>query len=453
MKTLSSFCALALAVGMFSAVLAEDASAKGMHFAHPSDTTVLRLADQSRVIVAAKLIAVENTTLATPGADGAMYKRIGDGSQQDGDPNILRRAVLRVSETIKGGTDVPADNELRVVSIRQTQLGAYDSALKTGNSIYFLQKRGDGEFIIISDERGIVMPSDVGGVLLPALDFIRSYVDASSANMNARFANMRGQIMSAIRLDGTRVSVDCTVELSWNFADYESILTDADKQALIQLALSSPVSSAERPELITTLGRYKPTGAVDALFTLLYSDLNFSTSSLCAWALEMNDRINVLSRMMEEYYTVNDSQKLAIVRALGLIRPKLGYDGEGLRNGALNLIGDLLVSTTSEPLLLEALIASRDMRSGSAHVEKLKALITNRTTSGVSAKVVKGAIIALAAARVESTDAEGNNHDTVYAEDYLLDLGKNVADFKQLVTAALKTPWTTLITDAQDNGR
>lgn len=452
MKTLSSFCALALAAGLISGVFASQASAKGMHFAHPMDTTVLRLADKAAVVVVGRLTGVENITLDEPGRDGAFYKRVGDGSQQDGDPNVLRMGVLRVNETLKGASHVQ-DGEIRFVSIRQLQYGAYSSTLKDGNALYFLAQRQDGRLAVLSDERGIVSAPAAGGVLLPTVDFVRAYVDASALSMGARFSAMRTQIMAAIQLNGSRLSVDCATELSWNFEDYAAILTVQDKQTLVQLALTSPVGSPERPELITTLGRYKPDGATDALFTLLYSDISFSTTSLCAWALEMNDRIGSLSRMLEEYHTLSDDAKLATIRALGLIRPKDYHDGADIRNSALALVGGLLVHTTPEPLLREALIASRDMRSGSAHVESLKNLIDNRATNGVSEHVLKGAIVALGAARIVNFDVEGNNHDQLYAEEYLLNLQKTAPELKQIVTSALKTPWTTLVTGADGLAR
>ncbi|MCC6574218.1 MAG: hypothetical protein IT462_10545 [Planctomycetes bacterium] len=453
MKTLSSFCALTLAVGLLSGAASSVVSAKAMNFSTPAETTVLRLADQAEVIVVGRMTGVENTALAEPGVEGTFYKRIGDGSQQDGDPMVLRQGVLRVSETLKGDSHVPSSNEIRFISIRQLQYAAYDSGLKDGNAIYFLDVRTDGKLAIVANERGIVTPGDVGGLLLPATDFMRSYVMTSAANMNGRFSNMRTQMMSAIRLDGSRLSVDCVTELSTNFNDYANILTPQDKATLVQLMLSSAAGSVERPELIVTMGRYKPQGASDALFTILLSDTNYSTSALCCWSLEQNDRLGALGRMTEEYGTATDNGKLAIVRAIGLIRPKLGYDGEGIRNGALNLIGSLLTSTTPDALLKEALIASRDLRSGNAHIAALKDLINNRATNGISKDAVRGAIIALAAARIENTDVEGNNHDQVFAEDYLLELGNTVPDLKQIVTSALKTPWTTLITDCDGNAR
>lgn len=441
MKTKTLFCALALMATAF----ATTAEAEARNYL-PYKTTALRLADQAGTIVTGRLLRVENVAVAAGNLDAARHARKDDGQWQDGQDGVRREAVIQVSDVLKGG--VAAGTELRVVSMRQLQFGAYDADLRDGDALYFITTRAeDGRNVVIMDERGTISAPECNNNMAAGVDFVRDYLAAPG---KLAFAP---RLIDAIDLKGGRLSVDASVELSWNHEDYLGI-SEENRQRIMALAKLSKPGSLERNELITAIGRHKPEGGFEALMEIMLGDTNWSTTSLASMSLEYIDRGAAIVRLHQEWDNATTvATRMVIVRSLGLIRPKADHDGIELRNRTLQIVGGLLVTGTDKNLLREALIASRDLRSEGAHIAALKTLINERDINGLTDVEVKGAIVALAAAR-KVHKGEGKNPDTVtiLAKDYLVALGNSDPVLKQVAEAAMKTPFTTLIVGADGLG-
>lgn len=439
MKTKTLFCALALLATMIAGQA--QAEARG-YIAHR--TTVQQLTEKAEVVVVGRLDRVEDIALTEPGRDAAYYKRINDGSRQDGQDYIRREAVIAVSSVLKQGA-TKVGSEMRFVSVRQLKLDAYDADLRTGDAIFFLSPRSeDGLYTLHSDERGTVTAPEVGGSLNTGIDYITKQQQHGVSSLNAVQA-----MLNAITLDGSRLSVDSALELSWHHETYAPLLSNEDRSRILNLCTLSASNSPERNQLITAAGRMPAEGALDGLMNIMLTDPHWSTTSLASMSLEYVDRGAAIARLLSEYaQATNDTTRTVIVRSLGLIRPKADHDGVDVRNQTLDLVRGLLKANTEKGLLREALIASRDLRSGSAHLEELKALIGNRHTNGMTETEVKGAIIALAAAR--SVDAGGKV--TILEENYLKALGEEDGLLKQYVDSALVFPYTCLIDGADGKG-
>lgn len=437
MKTKTLFCALAL----LATVVAVEASAEARGYMLHR-TTVQQLSNSAELVVVGKLNSVENVRLTEVGLDAARHKSLNDGSIQDGEDYVRRDAVLRVNSVIKGTATVGQD--IRFVSMRQLKLDAYDADLRDGEAIYFISRREDGRYVVLNDERGTVSAQESQGDLNKAIGFVKKLVAAPEVT-----ALSIESMLNSITLDGSRVSMDCTVELSWNHESYAAAMTDEQRNRLLDLCKLSPLGSVERNQLLTCVGRHPGEGALEGLLEIMFADPSWSTTSLGAMSLEYVDRGFAISRLLNEFeLATNDSVKMVIVRALGLIRPKADYDGAELRTRTLNLVKGLLNGETSKDLLREALIASRDLRSQDAHVAELKVLIGNRHTNGLTNDEVTAAIIALAAARTVDANAEV----TILAKDYLVALGEADEVLKQAVESSLKFPYTTLILGADGKG-
>lgn len=440
-KTKFLFCALALLATTFAA--AADAQTASYL---PYKTTVVRLADMAQVVVSARLQRVENLTLSGT-TDAARHRRLNDGSFQDGEAGILREGVLKVSEVIKGNVSVGA--EIRFVSIRQLKYEAYGAGLREGEALYFLHARPeDNRNVIIMDERGTITAADSNGNISLAADFVRAYLGSESKGAFAQ------KLVGAIDLKGGRLSLDACIELGWNHEDYVQHLTEEQRQQLASLARLSKSGTPERNELITVIGRQKPEGVADTLFEIMMADAHWSTTSLASNALEESgNRRYAIERLVQAWDTVKtDTERMVIVRSLGLIRPKLQHEGALLRTRSLEIVNSLLVATTEKPLLREALIAARDMRSEQAHVNALKKLIDERAINGLGDDEVKAAIIALAAARHVVESETGPDSVAVLERAYLTALGNSDPVLKQVVDSAILFPYTSLITGADGLG-
>ena len=434
MKTKTTFCALALLAMLF----AVQASAEARNY-RPHATTVQKLADTAEVIVVAQLDRVENVQLTEVGLDAAKHKRINDGAWQDGEDYVRREAVLSVNSVIKGDSSL-AGAEFRFVSMRQLKLAAYDTDLRNGEAVYFLARREDGRHIVLSDERGTLSPGEASaGELSAPVAFIKDHV-ANGSNNTAGITRM----LDAILLDGSRLSVDCAMELSWHHESYAPAMNAEQRQRILDLCKLSQPGSAERVQLITAAGRHPAEGALEGLLEVMLGDTSWTTTSLASMSLEYVDRGAAIVRLLAEYELATDNTvKMVIIRSLGLIRPKADHDGAALRNDTLQIVNELLVAGTDGDLLREALIASRDLRSGSAHIENLKSLIDNRETNGLADAEVKAAVIALCAARTDGEAIE---------KDYLKELADSDPLLKQVVASAGKFPYTTLILGADGKG-
>lgn len=446
MKTRIPFLALALLVGSLAAGV--HAEARGyMAF----KTTPVRLADQAQVIVTGRLLRVDDVQVSGTGIDAARHKRIGEGAWQDGEAGIRREAVIRVSEVLKGAAEV--GTEVRVVSIRQLKFDAYDADLREGEAVYFIHARPqDNLNIILMDERGTISAPECGGNIATAADYVRGYLAAGSKG--AWLENL----MAAIDLKGGRLSVDGAIELGWNHEDYKAAMTAAQRERLAQLVLLSKVGSRERNELITALGRHATPETRESiagtLFTVMMADANWSTTSLASMALEESgNRTLAINRLHSEWDSASTTAaKMVVIRSLGLIRPKAGFDGVGLRSRTLEIVGGVIDSKTDKALLREALIASRDLRSEDAHVAGLKKLIDERETNGLTDAEVKAAVIALCGARTVVKNPTGPDAVTVLQKDYLTALANSDPLLKQTIDAALVFPYTSLIVGADGLG-
>lgn len=442
MKTKLTLGAVAILATMFAAQL----SAEAVNY-RAQRTTVQRLSDTASVIVIAELDRVENTNISDEGHDAAKYKSINDGSVQDGEKFIRREGILKINTVLKG--DYKTGDELRFVSIRQLKFEAYDDDLRTGEAIWFMYRRAiDDRYEPLVNERGTISPDEVGGDLNVATKFIKDHLAHSSTN-EAGIDRM----LNHITLDGSRLSVDNCLELSWSHAEYAEAISFEQRQRILDLMKLSPVGSRERNELITAVGRYNPEGALHGLLELMLNDSSWSTTSLGSMSLEYVDRGAAIDALLVEWDKANDVEtQTVIVRSLGLIRPKSWHDGEEVRNRTLNLIGGLLEPTTDKGLLREALIASRDMRSTDAHITQLKSLIDNRESNGLGEDEVNAAIIALAAAR-NVTKVEGAPDEIeIIEEEYLKELGEGDPILKQVIDSALLFPYSALISGADGKG-
>jgi hypothetical protein len=352
--------------------------------------------------------------------------------------------VIKVNTILKQGA-TPIGTELRFVSIRQLKFDAYDADLRTGEAIYFLSQRPeDSRFVVLTSERGTVTAPESSNNLNKTIDYVRQQLENGITGPMAV-----ERMLHSVALDGSRLSVDCAIELSWHHEEYAADVTPEQRNLILDLCKLSPVGSAERNELLTAAGRMPAEGALEGLLEVMLTDTSWSTTSLASMSLEYVNRNLAIHRLLEEYdLAENDDTRTAIVRSLGLIRPKLDYDGPDLRNRTLNLVKGLLKATTSKGLLREALIASRDLRSQDAHTAELKALIDGRATNGLTEAEVNGAIVALAAGR--TVDAAGNVN--CFAKDYLVALGETDEVLDQIVKSSMKFPYTTLVLGADGKG-
>jgi hypothetical protein len=438
MKTKTLFCALAL----LAMLVAAEASAEARNYS-PHRTTVQQLTESAQLVVAGRLDRVEDIELTEAGIDAATHKRLNDGKFQDGQDYIRREGVLKVNTVLKGNVD--PGSELRFVSIRQLRFDSYDADLRTGEAVYFLSARlEDGRYAIHNDERGTVSAQESGGDLMRTISYIQQQIDDGATGLAAI-----ERMLGAIRLDGSRLSVDSATELSWRHDSFATDISVPQRERILALGRLSKPGSEERNQLLTAMGRLPAEGALDALLEIMLGDANWSTTSLASMSLEYVDRGQAIARLLSEYELAqDDATRMVIVRSLGLIRPKLDHDGAELRTRTLNLVKGLLKAGTGNALLREALIASRDLRSQDAHVAELKALIDARDTNGLTASEVNAAIIALAAGR--TVDAEGNVN--CFAKDYLLALGESDPVLDQVIKSAMKFPYTTLILGADGKG-
>jgi hypothetical protein len=438
MKTKTLFCALAL----LATIIAGQASAEARGYS-PHRTTVQQLTENAEIVVVGTLDRVENITLAEVGRDAAVHKRLNDGSFQDGEDYVRREAVLKVNTVLKG--NATAGSELTFVSMRQLKLAAYDADLRTGEAIYFISARQeDGRYAVHSDERGTVSAAEVGGDLNTAIDYIRQQIEQGITSPLAI-----ERMLNAITLDGSRLSVDSATELSWHHEAYVPAITTLQRDRILDLCKLSTPGSEERNQLITAAGRHPAENALDGLMSIMLTDSNWSTTSLASMSLEYVNRGNAITRLLSEYeLATTDTTRMVIVRSLGLIRPKADHDGADARMRTLELVKGLLKPTTNKDLLREALIASRDLRSGNAHIADLKELIDNRDDNALTESEVKAAIVALAAART----VDANGKVTVIEESYLKSLAKADQLLAQYVDSALIFPYTSLIEGADGKG-
>ncbi|MCB9893890.1 MAG: hypothetical protein H6839_05555 [Planctomycetes bacterium] len=440
MKTKTLFCALA----MLAMIVAAEASAEAQKYS-PHRTTVQQLTENAEVVLVGQLDRVEDIQLTVKGLDAAVYKRLNDGAIQDGEDFIRREGVITVNSVLKGDA-AAIGSELRFVSIRQLKLAAYDTDMRTGEAVYFLSKRTeDGRYVIHDDERGTVTAQEsAGGDLMTTVHYIQAQLGLGAIDTNAV-----NRLLDAITLDGSRLSVDSAIELSWHHEIYAPAVTAEQRNRIKDLGTLSQPGSEERTQLITAMGRHPAEGALDALLDIMLHDPSWSTTSLASMSLEYVDRNQAINRLLDQYPLAGDDDtRMVIVRSLGLIRPKAGYDGVELRTRTLDLVKGLLKATTSKNLLREALIASRDLRSENAHVTELKALIDGRETNGLSGAEVNAAIVALAAGR--TVDEAGNVN--CFAKDYLVALGESDPVLDQVVKSAMKFPYTTLVIGADGKG-
>ena len=442
MKTTTALCALTLLAGVFAA----NAQAEATVYI-PRLSTIPRLAEQAECVVVGKLARVENVKLNEPGIDFTTHPAKGVPSRQDGISHIRREAVITVTQTLKGQSFV-AGGELRVVSLRQIQFDNYDADMRTGDCLYFTTRRADGNLMILSEERGAISASDNAGSLAPAVDLARRFIEASAANFDARFSAIKSSLLSLITLNGSRAGLDACIELAWNWEDYAASVTAADKQTLLNLAKQSAPGSSERVELIHAVGRHKPDGALQDLLGVLLSDGAFNTTSITAWAMESVDRRPAVDMMIAAFDGATTGQKMLLVRALGLVQPKASYEGADVRTAACNCVAGLLVASSDETVLREALIAARNMWAGKELTSQLKNLIDNRSSNGISDEALKGAIVALATSRVKV--GEGLKAvDVIFERSYLNNLAAEDPTLKQVVDCALIYPYTMLINDIE----
>ena len=438
MKTKLALFALSMLAGVFAA----GASAKPTVYI-PHQSTVVRLCDQADVVFVGKLNRTENVSIGTQGIDFAEYPAKGDPKRADGQPFVRREAVINVSQTLKGEI---SGSEARVVSIRQMQFDNYDADLKSGDAIYFAFRRADGCLVIHSQERGTISAEANGGDLNGAIDFTRRYLTASHTPAT-RFAAIKDALLASIKLNGSRLSVDAALEFSWHSEDYKSLLTAADTQALMNAAKSALPGTDERIELITTIGRYKPDGAMNELLGMVMGDGTFTTSSIAAWAMEEIDRKGAVDMLNASFDGATLNQQMLIVRALGLIHPKDWFEGEAARTTACNHVITLL-NSGDETCVREALIAGRQMWAGKELSATLKDMIDNRAQNGLTDEALKGAIVVLATYRSKVTQQQGVV-EVVHEKAYLNNLSLQDPAFKQVVDCAILFPYTSLITDIE----
>lgn len=438
MKLKITICALALV----AITLAAEVSAEARNFI-PRRTTVQQLSNTAQAVVVARLDRVENVQLGEVGIDAKRWAKVGDGTLQNGEDNIRREGILKIEQVLKGSATV--GGEVRFVSMRQLKFENYDQDLKSESAIWFLHARPeDNRIIVLSDERGTVTGTEVGGNFTELVDFVRDYVAGLVTT---------DRMLDAIDLKGGRLSVDCSLEFSWNHESYSAAMTEPQRQRIVSLAQLSPVGSIERNEMITAIGRYKPEGGLQSLLAIMLADTNWSTTSLGCWALEEIDRGVAIQSLLDEWpNAANDKgRQMVIVRALGLIRPKSGYDGLAVRTATLDLVNGLLVATSDKNLLREALIASRDLRTEQEHIAALKKLIDERDTNGLGDAEVKAAVIALAACR-KTIHTQTGIAEAVYARTYLEELAASDVVLAQVINPALANPWVILIEGADGRG-
>jgi hypothetical protein len=436
MKTKLAICAAVLTAVSVAAHV-NTAEAQSNYF--PPGTTVTRMADFASTIVVGQLDRVENVQLEEAGPDAKQYPRIREGMLQDGEEYVRRDAVIRVMHVLKG--EATPGQELSFVSMRQLRLNAYTEALRNGPTVFFLAERSsDGRLHVPSDERGTVSASDVDGNLSRVIDFIRDHLEQGQIDESSVT-----RLLGSIDNRGGRLSVDAAIELSWHHEEYRGSFNEEHGSMIQQLLNSSKPGSKERNELITAVGRYNPSGAFDTLMALMLEDASWSTTSLARYALNSIDRRRGIVELLEAWETAESLElKTVIVRALGQFRPRTDYDGHELRHQSLQLVNGLLKADTPRSLLLEALVASRDMRADRVHVAALRDLIDNRDTNGIDREVLRGALIALAAARTMVQTPEGVRW-IVHEEEYLEKLADGDLILAQIIRPAIQMPWTSLI--------
>jgi hypothetical protein len=440
MKTRLAFCAAVIIAVSFAA----QASAQAANYI-PHNTTITRLTNFASDIVVGELLRVDNVQLEVVGDDAKRNPRSHDGKFRDGEEYVRRDAVIRVNQVLKG--DATAGEELSFVSIRQLRLPAYSAELRNGPAIYFLYERSDGLLAVPSDERGTVNAAEVDGRLGDVVNFILSHIEqpvVSAATLD--------RLLGSIDLRSGRLSVDAALELSWHFEEYGPAINAEHGAKIIELAEASKVGSNERNELITAIGRYKPQGGFETVMNLVLTDASWPTTSLGCFALGEIDRRGAIEHMLGAWETAESTdQKIAIVRSLGLIRPKADFDGPALRHQTLQLIESQLNAETESALLRESLIASRDLRAETAHIDALKKLIDERHTNGIDGESLRGALIALAAARTKVWTPDGLKQ-VIHAEDYLTELADSDRILAQVIRPALDLPWVALIVGADGKG-
>lgn len=437
MKIKNAICAAALLAVFGTAGLSAQQAPNTL----PQWTTVQRLSEHAEIVVVARLARIENVQLSEAGPDAQRWPRRAEGKLQDGEPNVRREGVLEVQQVLKGNPGA----EARFVSIRQLRLENYPAHLRADSAVWFLAPRpGDNRLVVLADERGGFSAANVNDDFTGAVDFVRDVL-AENAGID--------RMLDAIDLKGGRLSLDNAYEFSWQFEHYQGSINEEQRQRIVSLAQASPVGSIERNELITAIGRYKPEGGLNALFSIMLNDNSWPTTSLGCWALEEIDRRAALERLIDEWPKAADNtgRQQMIVRALGLIRPKHDFDGAELRNETLDIVKSVLAAEADRGLLREALIASRDLRTEQEHIEALKKLIDERHENNLSEDEVKGAIVALAAAR-KTIKTETGVAEAVYARKYLEDLAEADPVWEQVVKPALQFPWTILIVGADNRG-
>lgn len=436
MKTMTSLCALTLMAGLFAA----SASAEAVSYI-PHQSTIPRLANQAEVIVVGRLARVENIQLGEAGIDFAMYPNRGTPARQDGESGFRREAVITVSQTLKGASHVTG-SELRVVSMRQLKFDNYDADLRGGEALFFCSPRSqDNRLIVLSDERGAITAEDNAGNLTGAVEMARRFLTVG------RFADLKPALLAGLTLNGGRVSLDACVELAWNWEDYAAVMTPADKQLVLDKAKEATPGTEERVQLIHAVGRHKPDGAMNDLLGMIMSDSQFTTTSIACWAMENIERREAVNLFVGAFASANASQRVLLVRALGLIHPKDWFEGAEVRQAACDCVAALLVAG-DETALREALIAARNMWAGKELKAQLKNLIENRAHNGISEEAVKGAIVALATHRTK-TEQMGKTIEAVHERGYLNNLATQDPALKQVVDCAILFPYSTLITDTE----
>src|SRR5690606_19452894 len=130
-----------------------------------------------------------------------------------------------------------------------------------------------------------VSAQESGGDLLKAVGYIQDQIKDGSVSTRAI-----NRMLNAITLDGSRLSVDSTLELSWRHDLYAPAVTAEQRERILGLGRLSKPGSEERNQLLTAMGRLPAEGALDALLEIMLADTSWSTTSLASMSLEYVDR-------------------------------------------------------------------------------------------------------------------------------------------------------------------
>lgn len=399
----------------------------------PSQSTIHRMTENAGAVVKARILRVTESAVEGHNFDTTYY------AYNNNNQAVRRDLVIEVTRVIRG-ENVTA-GEMTIVSLQQRSLGQYPASLQAGaEGVFFLWQRDfDGRWEVFGEARGLLTRETTGtveaaersvdGLVMLKTEFEGSHYQPA----------LQDQLLADLRSGNGRIATDAAIEFGWHSADYAAHFSESEKNELLQLLPGTERASALRQELVTAIGRIRPTGGEQMLVDMIATDGSVSVASLGSWALEQYGRAPSAGLLVDKYVTLPKADvvgRARVITALGIMRPRDNAEEGAQRTRFTDVLKQVLATPASDAVTEEALLAARDMRyTGDELGASLRKIISDYKSGASFDEVLyKRAIVALAATR------------NTAAREYLLTLkGEFGGKFDKHIELSMQAPFAVLV--------